>query len=315
MIALVALIWQSIITRKQMRLNFFADYTKRYQEIILNFPENINTSEFNFDLIKEDNKDLYTKTMRYMRTYFDLCSEEYFLNKDGKINKKVWAEWESGIKYTFSKKAFRDAWIIVNLDSKFYPDFVKWVNGFLLTLPKPFYISLKNVKAIVLGCDPTAFDKNNNPLKFDYVFDLGKDNNPYFAGILSNLEKIGLNMENIYVQNLITDYLDKETSKNKVWTKIAEDFILDRKKELDEVDPNGQIPVMLTSEILYKVLLNKNQPKYKAKQFYNLEVPVPIPAAINRLERPLIPLYRHPAYILNQHEGYMEHIKKTINSI
>lgn len=47
--------------KKQLQLNFFTDYTKRYQEILLNFPESIN--EHNFDFNKLD-KDIRKKTLR-----------------------------------------------------------------------------------------------------------------------------------------------------------------------------------------------------------------------------------------------------------
>ncbi|MFB6317293.1 hypothetical protein [Saccharicrinis sp. FJH54] len=125
-VTLIAFIWQTGLTREQMKLNFFADYTKRYQEIILNFPENINEQDFNFEVLDAEIK---AKTLRYMRAYFDLCSEEYYLHREGKIDTKVWEEWEGGIKFTFSKKAFKDAWKIINLDSKFYKEFMKWVNN------------------------------------------------------------------------------------------------------------------------------------------------------------------------------------------
>ena len=41
-VAIITIIVQAQTTRKQLRLAFFADYTKRYQEIVLNFPDNIN---------------------------------------------------------------------------------------------------------------------------------------------------------------------------------------------------------------------------------------------------------------------------------
>src|ERR1035437_5873220 len=56
----------------QLKLNFFTDYTKRYQEIILHFPENINRADFSFALLEKKEQD---STMRYMRVYFDLCRD------------------------------------------------------------------------------------------------------------------------------------------------------------------------------------------------------------------------------------------------
>lgn len=130
-VALSTIIVQSYLTQQQIKLNFFADYTKRYQEIMLNFPEDINSSDFNFEKLKKKNKDAHDKTLRYMRAYFDLSSEEQDLRIRRMINKKVWKNWSSGIEYTFSKPAFQQAWSIVSLDSKFYPAFTKYVEEIL----------------------------------------------------------------------------------------------------------------------------------------------------------------------------------------
>ena len=121
------------IFNEQLKLNFFADYTKRYQEIILNFPENINKESFNYDDLTIEIK---AKTLRYMRAYFDLCSEEFDLWRDGYIKDRIWKNWKEGIEFAFSKKAFRNAWEIISLDTKYYPEFSKWVNDVLKTKPQ-----------------------------------------------------------------------------------------------------------------------------------------------------------------------------------
>jgi hypothetical protein len=60
----------------------------------------------------------------------------------------------------------------------------------------------------------------------------------------------------IYVQNLVTDYLDKCTAENKAWKEKALQYIEPRKQEFDKIDPSSKIPVLLTSGLLYDVLLN-----------------------------------------------------------
>lgn len=110
---------------EQLKLNFFADYTKRYQEIILNFPENINEDTFDFSSLTKEQRD---KTLRYMRVYFDLCSEEFDLWRTGYIEDRIWENWKGGIEFAFSKKAFRSAWEIIKLDTIYYPEFSKWIN-------------------------------------------------------------------------------------------------------------------------------------------------------------------------------------------
>ncbi len=112
--------------RKQLQLNFFAEYTKRYQEIILNFPESINQEDFDFDKLSGEQRN---KTLRYMRVYFDLCSEEYFLWKSGHIDKETWKEWESGIKYAFSKTAFRKGWDRIKMDTIYFKEFSTFVKS------------------------------------------------------------------------------------------------------------------------------------------------------------------------------------------
>jgi hypothetical protein len=108
----------------QIKQGYFADYTKRYQEIILHFPENINTNSFNLNI--ETNKD---QIMRCLRVYFDLCSEEFFLHRNGYIDDKVWTEWEAGMVFAFSKPAFIQAWEIIKTDTGFYTEFGDFVDA------------------------------------------------------------------------------------------------------------------------------------------------------------------------------------------
>ncbi|MES9898529.1 MAG: hypothetical protein ABW148_05845 [Sedimenticola sp.] len=118
---------------EQLQLSVFTDYTKRYQEIMLNLPESINKEDFDFDKLDEGNeKTIKEKTLRYMRAYFDLCSEEYFLHGQGKIGDNTWREWKSGIEYAFSKTAFIAGWGIISLDTSYYPDFVRFVEEVMI---------------------------------------------------------------------------------------------------------------------------------------------------------------------------------------
>lgn len=180
-----------------------------------------------------------------------------------------------------------------------------------MSIPKPFCLNPKKIKAFILGCDPTGFDKSRNRLEFQYVFDIGKDKR-YFTGILANLKRLGISFDDIYVQNLVTDYQDVETGKNKDWEKIAEGYIHQRKKEFDSIDPTYSIPVFLTSYLLYKLLLKPNEPIYSAKDLYTNQNLVPIIPNSNRLERPLIPLFRHPDYGLLKKVEYKNRIQNII---
>lgn len=108
----------------QIRLQHFADYTKRYQEIFLHLPEHVH--EANFKLVGQAN---YKRIMRYLRAYFDLTFEEWYLNRKGLIDFETWSLWESGIKTALAKTALRQAWEIISADTNFGSEFKAFVDS------------------------------------------------------------------------------------------------------------------------------------------------------------------------------------------
>ncbi|MFI5252574.1 MAG: hypothetical protein ACHQQQ_09125 [Bacteroidota bacterium] len=181
--------------------------------------------------------------------------------------------------------------------------------------PKPYPDNPYGTKAILLGCDPS----NNHCHDFRYVFAL-QSSHPKFKQFKSrwmkNLEAIGLSWNTVYIQNLCRNYFTEESSKNKIWAEVAELWIPILKKELEQFDTN--VPVLLTSDLLYKVLLCENAVQRKASDFYHClpEVTVPIPSEYNKLCRPLIPFYRHYRYDITAktNEPYKKAVEKIIHA-
>jgi len=99
---------------------------KSFSTGILVLKTSYSDEDFN---IKKLNKKDYSKTMRYLRAYLDLCSEEYDLWLSGNIEERIWVNWEEGIRSKFSNKAFSRAWKVSNYDSHYYSDFCKWMEG------------------------------------------------------------------------------------------------------------------------------------------------------------------------------------------
>jgi hypothetical protein len=126
-VAIVALWKQMRKLSEQLMIQQFSDYTKRYQEIILHFPENIN--EANFVLASHPEN---TSTMRYMRAYFDLCFEEWYLNQRRLIDKEIWKVWKGGMEAALSKPAFKQAWGQIKQDTSFGKEFEEFIGS---TLP------------------------------------------------------------------------------------------------------------------------------------------------------------------------------------
>lgn len=183
--------------------------------------------------------------------------------------------------------------------------------------PKPWVV--EHPKAFVLGCDPTAFYTDTSgeklPLVFKTVFDIDGSDDRYFSGIRINLQELDMQYEtDVYVQNLVVEYQPEETSRNKNWNREALKNIAPRKLEFDAVDPAGRVPVFLTSERLYKVLMNEGEPLLTATELYHQDNVV-IPAEKNKLGRPLIALYRHPRYHSKNQKPYFAKVRKALTTL
>lgn len=99
-------------TNRQSRNNFFAEYTKRYHDIILAMP----------DEVFEGTAEPKGKTLKYMQLYFDLCSEEYHLYEIRLIPKDVWENWVEGMVVTANNDLYRRAWNLLkgNYNKQFF---------------------------------------------------------------------------------------------------------------------------------------------------------------------------------------------------
>ncbi len=107
-VSILALIWQRRKLNRQRTLRHFSEYTKRYQDIILQFPQDINRRGF----VLTDRED-YGQRIRRMHAYFDLCFEQWYLYRKRLINAKVWRPWKEGMTTAMSRKVFQQAWEIV----------------------------------------------------------------------------------------------------------------------------------------------------------------------------------------------------------
>ncbi len=186
-------------------------------------------------------------------------------------------------------------------------DFVGLVHP-MYPFPAP-YIGSGEIKAIILGADPTRI-LNNSPQPFRMVFELDNEMSPYWRGIGKNIELVDdLSMDNVYVQNLCRNYFTKETAKNQHWVRIAREYWI--KQLNDELDSrfNPAIPVLITTEFILNACLVKVR-KVKARDIYG--ECLSFPWKDNLFGRELLALYRHPAYSLQHWNEYSQFLSKRI---
>lgn len=182
-------------------------------------------------------------------------------------------------------------------------------------LPKSFLPDdITQLKAIVLGSDPSNFSKDGKTNKIQKVFDIGGDKR-YFNTINQNLFEIGLSIENVFVQNMVRNYMDYETASNTKWELFAIKWLPYIRQELEMVDPQNRLPVLVTAEVILKFLVYDTYVLGKPTDYYTLIKTIPIRPSENRLERNLIPFYRSQFYLLKKQDQYKEKIKSIIKTI
>ena len=166
------------------------------------------------------------------------------------------------------------------------PVYTSFIKKEVYYIPRPYYKNIKDVRAIILGADPS----NPQDKTFEYVFGLERgDKSPYFQKILGNISNINLNLDNIYVQNLCKNYFTEVTDDNDLYNEIAEKYWLPQLKyELDSLfAPN--IPVLVTAWKVLEVIAPAAEKYAKAKnKIYNNSVVF----LDNRLSRPVFALFR-----------------------
>ena len=107
------------MVREQNQIQMFAEYTKRYQDIIMNMPKSV------YEGSEEVNDDV----LRYMQLYFNLCSEEYDLRSKDAISSDVWDKWLAGIQLTMSRPVYQKAWLLENENYSKNTSFVAFLDA------------------------------------------------------------------------------------------------------------------------------------------------------------------------------------------
>ncbi len=162
------------------------------------------------------------------------------------------------------------------------------------------------IKAILLGMDPSTNDNN----RFDTVFDLNGNDKRYFNSIRRNLDAIELPLDNLYVQNYCQNYFTKTTyDQKRNWYRASGVWWKPSKKELDEKFAL-EVPLLVTSELLFHRLTYSVKENFS--YFYQHPEKIPVPSAIVLSGRLVIPFSRHWRYNLNRPEWqlYKEKLHK-----
>jgi len=127
-VAVLALIYQIRIAKRQTQIQTFLIYTDRYRDVLRRLPPDIMSPHFNLDDLVEARKE---DTRRAILDYFDLCSEEFYLWSHSLVGKEVWRLWSEGMKSQISKDAFRSEWGTAKQQRSYDSKFVDYMESLL----------------------------------------------------------------------------------------------------------------------------------------------------------------------------------------
>jgi hypothetical protein len=106
-------------------MSTFSNYTERYQDIITKIP--IKSFSDSDQLSENELK----ANLSNFRAYFNLCSEEYYLNRIGKLRDIVWFTWDEEMRKCMRYPAFRKAWEHVKLITCYDDRFISLVESIM----------------------------------------------------------------------------------------------------------------------------------------------------------------------------------------
>jgi hypothetical protein len=128
-IAIIVSAWMSMaaikasmeMVKEQNQIQMFAEYTSRFQDIVLAMPKSV------FDGTGVVDQDV----LRYMQLYFNLCSEEFDLKTRDAINSDVWEKWRMGMATTFNLPLYQQSWEVLKEGYSQLPAFVDFINSLI----------------------------------------------------------------------------------------------------------------------------------------------------------------------------------------
>ena len=102
-LAVIVAAWQLYLVHRQSVLNFEDSFAKEYRALAARLPTKALLGE---PLSNREHVEHFDE----MYHYFDLCNEQAFLHRNGRISPKTWRFWREGIASNLQRPAFERAW-------------------------------------------------------------------------------------------------------------------------------------------------------------------------------------------------------------
>lgn len=117
--------WGVKTYRGQMNAQLFLAFTGRYENLMCNAPAEFRSWRLSSDsTLPEVTQDV----RRSMLSYLNLCSEEYYLWRNGYLEQAIWCIWRDELERTLRSELFRREWPKLRDEFQSYGHFCEFVD-------------------------------------------------------------------------------------------------------------------------------------------------------------------------------------------
>lgn len=102
------------------------DFFRRFEEMSLRMPDRLRFSKLRNPLLAqpgEVGRHEWPAIARFMIEYGNLCSEEFALRQQGRLQADIWKIWREVMKENFETAIWREAWYLVAVEYVSYREF------------------------------------------------------------------------------------------------------------------------------------------------------------------------------------------------
>lgn len=126
MVGVATLIVGAYRFKRQLNVQVFIEYTKRFDQVLSSFPAGAWCARTSSEAdLPEESSELTMACLRYL----NLCAEELYLRRRRYLKDRVWRIWEAELARTLSSRLFVREWRSLRAQFATYPEFQHWVES------------------------------------------------------------------------------------------------------------------------------------------------------------------------------------------
>jgi hypothetical protein len=109
--------------RRQINVEILMKYTERYEHILDRFPADALVGRFDSQKLTPESDEVTLCLLKYL----NLCSEEYYLWKNGYLANAIWTVWEGDLKRMIASPLLVREWVALREEYASHPEFREYV--------------------------------------------------------------------------------------------------------------------------------------------------------------------------------------------